>query len=172
MSPESLRAELDAEVRAARRITWSLRLSAIAFAAGYLTTVIVLRRMDPFYLLLTLGTLLSGASQFLWIERYRVPACLERLARMDAAERGTAWPQIEALWPQIRARHGAEIAALGQRMLRRDEIAALSLADAVTLVAAANRPDYAPRTRRWGVFVICALIALAVACALHTPDAG
>jgi hypothetical protein len=170
MTPESLRAELDAEVRAARRITWSLRLSAVAFAAAYLTTVIVLRRMDPFYLLLTLGTLISGASQFLWIERYRVPACLERLARMEPAERVTASPHVEALWPQIRARHGAEIAALGERMLRREEIAALSLADAVVLVAAANRPDYAPRTRRWGVFVICALTAVAVACVLHTPD--
>jgi hypothetical protein len=172
MTPEALRAELDAEVRAARRITWSLRLSAVGFAAAYLSTVIVLRRMDPFYLLLTLGTLLSGASQFLWIERYRVPACLERLARLAPAERAADWPLVEVLWPEIRARHGAEIAALGQRMLGRDEIAALTLTEAVSLVAAANRPDYAPRTRRWGIFVVCALIALALACALHTPEAA
>lgn len=172
MTPERLRAELDAEVRAARRITWALRSSAVAFAVAYLGTVIVLRRLDPFYLLLTLGTLVSSASQFVFIERYRVPACVERLARLSPAERGETWPHVEALWPEIRARHGAEIAALGQRMLNRDEIAALTLAEAVTLVAAANRPDPSTRSRRWGVAVIAVLSALAVACLLHTPAAA
>jgi hypothetical protein len=170
----ALRAAWQAERRAARRVAWALRLSAFGFAVAYLVTVIALRRLDPYFLVLTLGTLVSSASQFLFIERYRVPACVtERLTgAWGPAERGETWPHVEALWPEVRSatRRGAR--RPGPANAQRDEIAALTLAEAVTLVVLPRIADATRRRGRAGSCssaVIAVLALLAGACLPYTP---
>ncbi|MCK6572916.1 hypothetical protein L6V77_17685 [Myxococcota bacterium] len=167
MTVSALRAAWQAERRAARRVAWALRLSAIAFAIAYLATVTILRRLDPFFLLLTAGTLISGASQFVLIERYRVPAFIARLAATGAAIPSADRAAAAALWPEVRAVAGRELAALAPRLLNADEIAALELDDVLAWVAAAKRPDWAARARVFTPVLVLVLAGIAAAAALR-----
>lgn len=166
---EALRLELRAEARAAHRMTWALRVLAVGFAAAYLLTVTVGRQLDWFYLLLTVGTLLSSASQFVYIERDRVPAPLQRLVNTPTPALRHA---LEALWPEIRASHGRGLAALGPRLFSPEEIAALTLDEALVFLRAAGRRDWKAFARAWTVGLGLVLAGIALACALHVPDAG
>jgi hypothetical protein len=173
---ERLRSEWLAERRVAGRITWALRLSAIGFAVAYLVTVTVFRRLDPFYLLLTVGTLVSGASQFVYLERYRVPAFVTRLAATpeapvdaaDSAERAAA----EVLWPEVRAVAGRDLAAFAPRLLNAEEIAELHLATVVGYVRAAERGDWAARTRLYTPALVVVLAGIAAAALLRSAAAS
>lgn len=163
---EALRAEFRSEVASSRRVAWSLRALALAFAVAYLTTIVGLRQLDPFYLWLTAGTLLSGASQFVFIERYRVPGVLTRLATRPTPQLRRA---VEALWPEFRASCGRDLAALGPRLLAADEIAALTLDEALAFLRPADRRDWSGFARAWAAALVLVLGAIAVACALHVP---
>ena len=171
MTVASLRAAWQAERRAARRTSWALRLSALSFAVAYLVTVIVLRRLEPFFLMLTLGTLFSGASQFFYIERYRVPGFIEGLIGHGAEVSPAARAAAEALWPEVRAVAGRELAALAPRLLNADEIAALELDEVLAWVAAARRPDWAARAQIFTPAVVVVLAGIATAAALRLTTA-
>ena len=164
---QGLRLELVAEVAAARRVAWILRGLAVSFAVAYLVTLIALRQLDPAYLWLSAGTLLSGGSQFVYLERYRVPQALTRLAAHPTPELRLA---VEPLWPEIRALRGREIAALGPRLFALDEISALGLDDALSFIREADRRDWPRFARRWAVALGVMLGSIVLYCALHVPD--
>jgi len=161
----SLRAVWLAERRAARRMAWALRLSAVSFAIAYLVTVTALRRLEPFYLLLTLGTLISGASQFFYLERFRVPAFILRQAALAGAVPAAERAAATELWPEVRTASGREIAAVGPRLLNADEIAALELDEVVRWVADARRHDWVARARVFTPVLVAVLSSIALAVA-------
>jgi hypothetical protein len=162
----ALRAAWQAERRAARRVAWALRLSAFGFAVAYLVTVIALRRLDPYFLVLTLGTLVSGASQFFFIERFRVPSFITELAGHGGGGPPAARAAAAELWPEVRSVAGRELAAMAPRLLNADEIAALELDEVVAWVAAAKRPDWAARARVFTPALVLVLAGIAAAVAL------
>lgn len=168
MTAEVVREALARDRTSARRWSWVLRLGSLAFALAYLVTIIVLGRLEMFYLLLTLGTVLCGAAQFVVIERYRVPAFLARLARTpdDRALRTAA----EDLWPEVRREKGRELASLGPTLMTAEEIEALTLDEALALVRSADRADWERLAPRLGYVLAAVLVAIVAAVVFVRPS--
>lgn len=168
MTPDALRAEVDAEAARSVRASRALRLVTFGYAGAYLYVAIGLGRLDLIYLWLTAVSMAASATQLVLVEAGRAPRCLERLAAQplgpDEPEVTALRAACAALWPELRARYGQGIAALGPKLLDREELAAFTLEEAVGHLRGAPRRDWRAASRRalWGV----GLLALGVPAAL------
>lgn len=88
------------EQRLRRLFTWAARLASLTFAVLYLYFLMGLGRDDVFYLLLTLGSLLSGLSGLVVIAYFQLPGLVRALhdpARAAAAAAAIASIRAELL---------------------------------------------------------------------------
>jgi len=156
-TPVDERALWQAERRRARLATWCLRLGTLFGAGAYLYVMIGLRRVDLFYLLLNLFAVFSGLSQFIVIERFRIPDFLTRAAFGGPLDEAAA----RSLWAELVHEHGFAITALTRRRYSIEETRALPFDEAVAIVRAAERAPW-PRIARVWIGVYAATAALLV----------
>jgi hypothetical protein len=154
-TPVDERALWQAERRRARLATWCLRLGTLCGAGAYLYVMIGLRRVDLFYLLLNLFAVFSGLSQFIVIERFRIPDFLTRAAFGGPLDEAAA----RSLWAELVHEHGFAITALTRRRYSIEETRALPFDEAVAIVRAAERAPWPRIARVWiGVYVATAAL--------------
>jgi len=154
------------EVRRARFATWALRGGTLAGVSAYLFVMIGLKRTDAFYIILNLFAVISGLSQLVFIERYRVPGFLERAARGDAVDLEAA----RAIWREIGPKCAFAITALTRARFTLDETRALSFEQAVEIVRAADRAPWPRIAQAWTGIYLGIAVAVVVATLNYVPE--
>lgn len=166
MSSPDERALWRDEVRRARLATWSLRAGTLAGVGAYLFVMIGLKRTDAFYVIFNLFAVLSGLSQLVFIERYRVPGFLERAARGDAVDLHAA----RSIWAEIGPSTAFAITALTRARFTLDETRALSFDQAVEIVRAADRAPWPRIAQAWTGIYLGIAVAVVVATLNYVPE--
>jgi len=155
-----------AEQRRAAWATWSLRAGTLAGVSAYLFVMIGLKRTDAFYIVLNLFSVVSGLSQLVFIERYRVPGFVERAARGEAVNLDAA----RALWLEIGPKWAFGITALTRARFTLDETRALSLDHAVDIVRAADRAPWQRIAQVWTGIYLAITVAVVAATLNYVPE--
>ena len=89
------------EQRLVRVLANGLRLTQFALLAGYLFFAIIQKRMDPFYFLMHLFIVVTGASQFMVLAWAAVPPLLMGLASKDPLETSRHATALERLRAEV-----------------------------------------------------------------------
>lgn len=80
-----------------RRWLLATRLGSLAFAAWYLTLIIVLGRDAPFYLLVSVFAVVTGLSGIVVVNYFDPPLLLRNLHRADDDVRAASWRALQAI---------------------------------------------------------------------------
>lgn len=171
ISPERIaarRATHERELLAQRR--WRIAVSAIsaAFGLAYLYLLLIVRVMDPVYLLINLLGIVTGLCGIIVYRVYELPTILAELPRLSEHQRRINLAAIEP----IRAELLGQVLPGLHLARNRQEAAALDDDELVHRLASLQRPDW-PRIGRACLIAYIVGMSISVAAlVLYRPEHG
>lgn len=171
ISPEAVACRRAAHERERRARTWWSRAVAITtstLVVTYLCLLIVVRVMDPFYLIVNLLATMTGLCAILVYRVYELPTILAELPRLSDRDRSINLAAIEPIRSELL---GQVLQSLGL-IRRREEAAEIDDDELVRRLAGLRRPDWRRIARACFVAWLIVMSAAVVGVLTYRPDHG
>lgn len=145
-----------------------MTVTSLLFLATYLFLILVVRVMEPFYLIVNLLATATGLSGFIAHFAYQLPTILAELPRLSASDRRINLAAIEPIRAELL---GTVLPSLGLARTR-EEAASLDDDELVRRLTQLRRPDWRKIARVYFVGWLIVASTVLVWVATYRPEFG